>query len=213
LVVLGDILQDVAAQRSSIPDHHVVQALAPNGADEPVAKVKIGRFFWTARAQLLPTLVEADTRSLDALNRRFWAWLEDECHETPHRGLEGETPLARWAATAGGLALPPDHLDELFLFEEKRKVQKDLTVSLRGVGYEVDASLVGETVTLRYDPARATRSITVLFRDRVVDVAKPVDVYANCSVRRDHCTKALTATRPATAPPSGLSLRHLDEDF
>ncbi len=49
--------------------------------------------------------------------------------------------LARWAATAGGLALPPDHLDELFLFEEKRKVQKDRTVSLRGVVYEVDASL------------------------------------------------------------------------
>ena len=79
--------------------------------------------------------------------------------------------------------------------------------------YEVDASLVGETVTLRYDPVRATRGITVVFRDRVVDIAKPVDAYANCFVRRDHGTKTLTATRPATTPPSGLSLRHLDEDF
>ncbi len=180
---------------------------------QPQAKGKIERFFRTARARLLPTLVEADTRSLDALNRRLWAWLEDEYHETPHRGLEGETPLARWAATAGGLALPPDHLDELFLFEEKRKVQKDRTVSLRGVVYEVDASLVGETVTLRYDPARATRGITVLFRDRVIDIAKPVDAYANCFVRRDHGTKNLTATRPATAPPAGLALRRFDEDF
>lgn len=180
---------------------------------QPQAKGKIERFFRTARAQLLPTLLEADTRSLDALNRRLWAWIEDEYHETPHRGLEGETPLARWAATAGGLALPPDHLDELFLFEEKRKVQTDRTVSLRGVVYEVDASLVGETVTLRYDPARATRGITVVFRDRVIDIAKPVDAYANCFVRRDHGTKNLTATRPATAPPAGLSLRRLDEDF
>jgi len=180
---------------------------------QPQAKGKIERFFRTCRAQLLPTLVDADTRSLDALNRRLWAWLEDEYHETPHRGLEGETPLARWAATAGGLAQPPDHLDELFLFEEKRKVQKDRTVSLRGVVYEVDASLVGETVTLRYDPARATRGITVLFRDRVIDVAKPVDAYANCFVRRDHSTKTLTATQPAPAPPSGLALRRFDEDF
>ena len=179
---------------------------------QPQAKGKIERFFRTARAQLLPTLLETDTRSLEALNRRLWAWLEDEYHETPHRGLEGETPLARWAATAGGLALPPDHLDELFLFEEKRKVQTDRTVSLRGVVYEVDASLVGETVTLRYDPARATRGITVVFRDRVIDIAKPVDAYANCFVRRDHGTKNLTATRPATAPPAGLSLRRLDED-
>jgi transposase InsO family protein len=180
---------------------------------QPQAKGKIERFFRTARAQLLPTLLEADTRTLDALNRRLWAWLEDEYHETPHRGLEGETPLARWAATAGGLALPPDHLDDLFLFDEKRKVQKDRTVSLRGVVYEVDASLVGETVTLRYDPARATRGITVVFRDRVIDIAKPVDAYANCFVRRDHGTKSLTPTQPAPAPPAGLALRHLDEDF
>jgi len=179
---------------------------------QPQAKGKIERFFRTTRAQLLPTLLEADTRSLDALNRRLWAWLEDEYHESPHRGLDGETPLARWAATAGGLALPPDHLDELFLFEEKRKVQTDRTVSLRGGVYEVDASLVGETVTLRYDPARATRGITVVFRDRVIDIAKPVDAYANCFVRRDHGTKHLTATRPAPAPPAGLALRRFDED-
>jgi putative transposase len=180
---------------------------------QPQAKGKIERFFRTCRAQLLPTLVEADTRSLDALNRRLWAWLEDEYHETPHRGLEGETPLARWAATAGGLALPPEHLDELFLFEEKRKVHKDRTVSLRGVVYEVEASLVGEMVTLRYDPTRATRGVTVVFRDRVVDVAKPVDAYANCFVRRDHQTHNLTTTKPAAAPPPGLPLRRLDEDF
>jgi len=180
---------------------------------QPQAKGKIERFFRTTRAQLLPTLVEADTRSLDALNRRLWAWLEDEYHETPHRGLEGETPLARWAATAGGLALPPDHLDELFLFEEKRKVQKDRTVSLQGVVYEVDAALVGEVVTLRYDPARRTRGITVVFRDRVIDIAKPVDAYANCFVRRDHGTKTLTPAHPASPPPAGLALRHLDEDF
>ena len=90
---------------------------------------------------------------------------------------------------------------------------RDRTVSLRGVVYEVDASLVGETVTLRYDPARATRGITVLFRDRVIDIAKPVDAYANCFVRRDHGTKNLTPTAPATPPPAGLALRHLDEDF
>lgn len=84
---------------------------------------------------------------------------------------------------------------------------------MRSVVYEVDAALVGETVTLRYDPARATRGITVLFRDRVIDIAKPVDAYANCFVRRDHSTKTLTATQPAAAPPSGLALRRFDEDF
>ena len=37
----------------------------------------------------------------------------------------------------------------------KRRVMKDRTVSLNGRLYEVDAVLVGETVTLRYDPDAA----------------------------------------------------------
>ena len=45
-------------------------------------------------------------------------------------------------------------LDDLFLFEAKRRVMKDRTVSLVGRLYEVDALLVGHTVTLRYDPER-----------------------------------------------------------
>ena len=46
-------------------------------------------------------------------------------------------------------------LDALFLFEAKRRVQRDRTVSLNGTLFEVDAALVGHTVTLRYDPERA----------------------------------------------------------
>ena len=44
-------------------------------------------------------------------------------------------------------------------------------------------------------------------------VAKPVDAYANCFVRRDHQTHNLTPTQPAGAPPAGLLLRRFDEDF
>ena len=75
----------------------------------------------------------------------------------------------------------------------------------------------GRLCSSRRQPRRAqagaTRGITVLFRDRVIDIAKPVDAYANCFVRRDHGTKNLTPTAPATPPPAGLALRHLDEDF
>jgi len=47
-------------------------------------------------------------------------------------------------------------LDDLFLFETQRKMQKDRTVSLNGVLYKVGAALVGEKVTLRFDPAAAS---------------------------------------------------------
>jgi hypothetical protein len=29
-----------------------------------------------------------DTRSLEALNRRLWAWVEGEYHHAPHRALD-----------------------------------------------------------------------------------------------------------------------------
>jgi hypothetical protein len=45
---------------------------------QPQAKGKLERWFRTVRAQLLPTLTDADTRDLEALNRRLWAWIEDE---------------------------------------------------------------------------------------------------------------------------------------
>ena len=52
------------------------------------------------------------------------------------------------------IRLPSSDPSDLFLFEQKRRVHADRTVSLDGMAYEVDAMLVGETVTLRYDPSR-----------------------------------------------------------
>jgi hypothetical protein len=143
----------------------------------------------------------------------LWAWIEDEYHYAPHRGLAGATPIDRWATSATHIQLSTSDLTEVFLFEEKRKVQQDRTVSLHGVVYEVDAALVGETVTLRYDPARATRGVQVVFPGRPTETAKPVDAYANCFVRRDHGTKLLTPHAPASQPKPGLPLRTLKEDW
>jgi putative transposase len=126
---------------------------------QPQGKGKQERWFRTVRSQLLPTLTPADLRGLEALNRRLWAWVEGEYHQTPHRGLGDETPLERWAQTGGSVRRPDPtlDLDAIFLFEAKRRVQKDRTVSLHGTVYEVDAALVGENVTVRYDPAAAPR--------------------------------------------------------
>lgn len=178
---------------------------------QPQAKGKQERWFRSVRMQLLPTLTEADTKSLDALNRRLWGWVEGEYHMSPHRGLDGTTPLDRWTMSAQDIRLvgPECDLDDLFLFEEKRKVQRDRTVSLHGAIYEVDASLVGETVTLRFDPSRRGRPVDVYFKGRKIEQAKTVDVYANCFVRRDHITKALQPDRRLDDPPAGLPLRNL----
>lgn len=182
----------------------------------PQGKGKIERWFKTARAQLLTRLTEDDTCSLDALNRRLHGWVEGEYHHAPHRGLGGRTPLEQWAQSGEAVRFPEPglDLDDLFLFEVQRKVQKDRTVSLNGIVYEVDAALVGEKVTLRFDPAAAPeRPIQVCHNGKTIEQAKPVQTYANCFVKRNRPSWTLNTDTPAPEPPpSSLKLRKLPND-
>lgn len=175
----------------------------------PQGRGKIERFFRTVRMQLLPALSSADTANIDALNRRLWTFIESEYHLRPHKGLDGETPLDKWALASDEVRLPEPGADiaALFLFEEKRKVARDRTVSLRGILYEVDAMLVGQTVTLRFAPAQPGRPVEVWHKGRKVEMAKKVDAYANCFVKRDHTTKAIEPQSAPPPPPAGLRLR------
>ena len=139
--------------------------------------------------------------TVEALNRRLWAWIEGEYHHTPHHGLDGQTPLECWAHSAEQARFPEPtlDLDDLFLFEVKRKVNKARTVSLAGILYEVEAALVGAKVTLRYDPlAPPGRPLQVWHEGQQIQRAKPVDLQANCFVKRN---------RPA---PEGLNLHALE---
>lgn len=181
---------------------------------QPQAKGKIERFFRTCRAQLVAELNEQDTRSLEALNRRLAVWIEGEYHQQSHRGLEQHTPLERWAQTAEGMRYPDPgiDLDDLFLFEEQRKVQNDRTVSLHGQVYEVDASLVGQRVSLRYDPSQPAAPVQIVHNGQFIEQARRVDLYANCFVKRHRRSGALEPDRALEPAPSGLTMSALQAD-
>ena len=110
----------------------------------------------------------------------------DHAEEARRRGeMESVSRRARPAEldTLGRYANDLD-LEDLFLFEARRKVQKDRTVSLDGVHYEVDAVLVDEKVTLRFEPNNR-KTVQVVFDGRRYADAKPVNIHANCHVKRD----------------------------
>jgi transposase InsO family protein len=184
---------------------------------QPQGKGKIERFFRTCRAQLIARLTDQDRCSLDSMNRRLAGWIEGEYHHCPHRGLAQETPLERWSRVADGVRYPDAglDLDELFLFEDQRKVHNDRTVSLHGRVFEVDATLVGQRVTLRYDPSRPDAPVQVVHEGRVIEHARQVDLYANCFVKRHRRSSALDADGSAEPPAPALpmqTLEHHDED-
>ena len=196
---------------------------------QPQGKGKMERWFRTVRAQFLSPIREAEPIDLDTLNRRLWTWVEGEYHGTAHRGLDDQTPLDRWAMSSEQLRLVGSQLDldALFLFEAKRRVQRDRTVSLNGALFEADASLVGHTVTVRFDPsAPASRGIEIWHQQRFIGRARLVDAYANCFVQRqrpEHSSLTDTNTDASIEPApssdstprsdttlhSGLALRDL----
>ena len=182
---------------------------------QPAGKGKIERFFRTLRAAVLAHLTAEATESLDTLNRTLWAWVEGEYHRSPHRGLDGRTPLDQWALEGHDVRYPDPgtDLDDLFLFETKRRVMKDRTVSLHGRLYEADAHLVGQLVTLRYDPnAPPSRPLEVVCDAKTAGFATRLDAYANTRVKRHRPSSQLHCDTPAAEPdPSPLSLRHLKE--
>ena len=188
-------------------------ALVHARAHKPEGKGKIERFFRTLRADFLADLDPGALDSLALLNSRLWAWIEGEYHNTPHRGLAGRTPLQQWArASAGVRPVDPGlDLDDLFLFEDKRLVHKDRTVSLHGRTYEVDAVLVGRRVVLRHDPAApAERPIKVVCAGKPAGEATLLDAWANSAARRARPSREAEAgaARPEP-PPSPLALRNV----
>ena len=185
----------------------------------PQGKGKMERWFRTARMQLLPLLTPEQLVSLDAINRALAAWIEGEYHHAPHRGLADETPADKWARTSEGVRMPSADLGDHFLAEQKRSVQKDRTVTLDGVAFEVDAALVGERVMLRFDPARKPdkRSVEVWHLGRRIEIARRVDVLANCFVKRSGSKNLVLPKGAAADIPDGLAMRALidgnDEDL
>ena len=183
---------------------------------QPAGKGKIERFFRTLRAGWLNHLDAQALDSLQTLNRSLWAWIEGEYHNTPHRGIEGRTPLEQWALASAAVRYPDAtlDLDDIFLFEARRRVHKDRTVSLNGRLYEVDPLLVGQRVILRYDPeAPPTRPLDVVHDGKPAGKATRLDAYANTAVKRGYPSRQIEADDPAPEPPpSPLAMRKLKED-
>lgn len=181
----------------------------------PQGKGKMERWFRTVRMQLMPTLESESPLSLEAMNRRLAAWVEGEYHRAPHRGLGGTTPMDRWARRSEHVRMPGSDAGECFLFDAKRRVARDRTVTLDGVAFEVDAALVGQAVTLRYDPARAPnkRTVEVWYAGKRVEIARRLDALSNCFVRRNKTRDSIEIAGEHTSEiPQGLAMRELGDD-
>ena len=128
----------------------------------------------------------------------MWAWNEQVYNRTPHAGLAGLTPLARYQQDLPQIRSLGAHaaqLDALFLHRIKRLVRKDGTVSYLGQRFEVPYELAGHTVQLVVDPHAARVVGVENVAGDALGMATPLDAIANLHrVRRKPAPAVTTET-------------------
>jgi len=172
----------------------------------PRGRGKIERFFRHVRTAFVPHLTAEILGDLAELNRVFWAWLEAEYHQTPHGGLDGQTPLDRFLEDQALIRPAPEQLELWLRMSVARRVGRDRIVHLDGRLYEAPDGYAGETVEVLYDPYDPGRPVH--FRRKGETAERPLrrlDLATNATLRR-----VARDTGPvAEAPTTGISYLEL----
>ncbi|MCL6558204.1 MAG: DDE-type integrase/transposase/recombinase [Firmicutes bacterium] len=171
----------------------------------PQGRGKQEKFFRFVDQSFVPEacdlIEQGKIRTLADLNRFFAAWLEVAYHQKVHNTFK-QRPADRYFKCEHPLRrIPPHELAEIFLLEEKRKVDKTCCVSLMGMTYEVEPHLAGETVELRFDPYEM--SVIQVWKDGVRQ--KDARMLEKLSFKRAKEKKPEQAAKPEIAPRTGLN--------
>jgi putative transposase len=163
----------------------------------PESKGKIERFNRTVDGFLSEIQVDKP-KDINALNRRFWAWL-DECYQyRPHSSLENNmSPSAAWGTDKEQLRfLDAEKVAEAFLRVEHRKVDKSGCISFGGRKYELEhgLKLIGRQVDVVYD-ASDIDTLWIEPKDFPRFTAKPL-VIGERAGRRPELPAGLTPEKP-----------------
>nr|VFJ69814.1 MAG: Transposase (or an inactivated derivative) [Candidatus Kentron sp. DK] len=170
----------------------------------PEGKGKLERWHRTVRGQFL-TEVDFKNLSLDDVNARLWAWIEQSYHRNAHDGLGGLTPLARYQQDLSRIRSLGEYaatIDQLFYHRQSRKVRKDGTVSYGGRVYEVPYELSSQTIHVLVDPHCEA---VVGIEDREGGSLGPVTELDPVANSRRPRIKPNNDTLPEPAPVTGLN--------
>ena len=173
---------------------------------QPRGRGKVERFFRHVRSAFVPHLEETMLQDLAALNRVFWAWLEGEYHQTPHRGLDAQTPLDRFLDDQALVRAAPEDLEKLLRMKVRRKVGRDRTVRLQSRLYETPDGYASETVEVLFDPYDPSRPVHFRRLQETEEIPlKRLDPILNAALRR----VPKEAPEPPTPPKTGISYLEL----
>jgi transposase InsO family protein len=147
--------------------------------DSP-SRGKIERFFRHVRESFLVDIREDQTWDIKSLNEAFDRWLREHYHHGHHRGIDSR-PVDRYQISVRQYPrkrIAEETLDEFFLVTVQRVVNKDCTVSMHGIYYEVPPQFIGKRVELKFAQDHPTE---VFLYDNGIRITRvqPVDSILN----------------------------------
>jgi putative transposase len=174
---------------------------------DPESKGKIERFHRTFRQQFLTEMDPQSIKSLADLNTLLWAWIDQNYHQSVHKGLKGLTPLQRYQQDLSHiqpLGAYANRIDDLFYHRESRRVRKDGTISYGSNFYEVPSELVGKTVQLVFDPHTLTPLAVESDEGETLGAVTPQDLQANNQRKRQRPQSS--SEEPPAAPQKSANV-------
>lgn len=148
------------------------------------SKAKIERQFRTLKERWLYTLDIDSIRSLRQFNGLLADYMRNY-NTSFHTGIDG-TPLERYRSTCSGIRTPKSRawLDECFFNRVYRKVNKDSTVSIDKVYYDVPMQFISSKVEIRFLPDDMA-SAFLLYEGEHYPIRR-TDRNENCRTKRNN---------------------------
>jgi transposase InsO family protein len=150
----------------------------------PESKGKIERFMQRCD-EFIAEMTLVQPKTLDALNQLFEVWLEEGYNHYPHSALEGKTPAEVFVADNKQLRyVGMQELQEAFLWEETRKVDKTGCIKYRNMSFDVGPELRGKRVTIRFDPQDASE-VQIIVEGKLYRLAHELLINKSFDPRND----------------------------
>jgi hypothetical protein len=148
------------------------------------SKAKVERHFRTLKERWLYTLDLDAIHSLQEFNRLLSEYMRTY-NTTYHTGIQS-IPFERYRNTCQGVRIPKSHgwLDECFLNRVTRKVNRDSTVSIDKVYYDVPMQFILSKVEIRFLPDDMS-SAFILYDGGHYPIRR-TDRNENCRTKRDN---------------------------
>lgn len=168
-----------SSQYLSLVCAHLNVGLVHSKPYDSPSRGKIERFFRTVRQNFLVDVRDEESWTLERLNDSFQKWLHTYHHRN-HHGIGGR-PIDRLQISIRDYPrkrIDEDALEEYFLASTHRHVNKDSTVSLHGVVFEVPSQFIDQKVELKFKQDEPGQVFLYHNGRRITRIA-PVDTQLN----------------------------------